>query len=295
MSIMMHRTKSDRVADAVIYTGMALFALLTLFPLYYVFVVSITPFSEVLRHGGFLVIPRTFSWDAYTTIFGSPVVPRAIRVTAIITVLGTAANLAVTLLTAYPLSKKSLRGRNAVLLGIVFTMLFSGGLIPTYLTVRSLGLLNSYWALILPGLISTFNMLIVKTYFENLPAEVEEAAKVDGCSDWQTLTRVVLPLSKPVIATVGLFYAIQHWNSYYGTLLYITDKKLYPIQVVLRNMIRTDSLSNELSAQFAQIQTLPPETVKMATVCVAVLPLLLVYPFLQRFFIQGVTLGSVKG
>ncbi|WP_135556473.1 carbohydrate ABC transporter permease [Paenibacillus cymbidii] len=295
MSAALGKSTVVRATDIAIYVALGLFALSTLFPLYYVFVVSVTPFKDVLRHGGFIVFPEHVTWEAYRTIFGSPVVPQAIKVTVLITVVGTVLNVLLTLLTAYPLSKKKLWGRTAVLFLMVFTMLFSGGIIPLYLTVRALGLFNTVWALIIPTALSTFNMLIVKTYLENLPAEVEEAARVDGAGDLQTLFRIVLPLSKPVIATVALFYAVTHWNSYFAAIMYITNRDLYPIQVVLRNMIQSQNLSNDLSAQYAVIQTLPPETIKMATVCVAILPILVVYPFLQRYFVQGATLGSVKG
>ncbi|GIP39807.1 ABC transporter permease [Paenibacillus sp. J31TS4] len=295
MSYVLKKSKADRVVDAVLYTTMALFSLSTLFPLYYVFIMSITPFAEVLRNGGFVIIPETLTWEAYKTIFGSPVVPQALKVTVIITVGGTFLNLLVTTLLAYPLSKKALPGRNIILMAIVFTMLFSGGLIPTYLVVRATGLTNTLWALMIPGLVSTFNMLIMKTYFQNLPEEVEEAARVDGSGDIQTLVRIILPLSLPIMATLGLFYGVTHWNAYFGGIMYLTDKSLMPIQVVLRNMIQTPSVSSELAVDASLVQQLPPETIKMATVVVAILPILAVYPFLQKYFIKGMLIGAVKG
>lgn len=285
----------DRIVDIVIYAVLAVFGLATLFPLYYVAVVSITPYTEVLRNGGFLLIPKTFTWDAYEAIFTSGVVPKALNVTILITLLGTALNLLVTTLLAYPLSKKFLPGRNAVLMGIVFTMLFSGGLIPTFLTVKATGLMNTIWALIIPGLVSTFNLLVMKTYFESLPAEIEEASKVDGCSDVGTLLRIVLPLSMPIMATLGLFYGVNHWNAYFGGIMYLNDRDLYPLQVVLRNMIITPSVSQELSVPQSQLSSLPPESIKMATVVVAIVPIIAVYPFLQKYFIKGMLLGAVKG
>jgi putative aldouronate transport system permease protein len=256
---------------------------------------SITPITEVLRNGGFVILPETVTMEAYKFIFSSDRVPQALWITIQVTVYGTFLNLVVTMLLAYPLSKKALPGRNIVLMGIVFTMLFSGGLIPLYLVVRSVGLLNSIWALIIPGLVSSFNMLIMKTYFENLPAEIEEAAKVDGCSDLQTLYKIVLPLSLPMVATLGLFYGVGHWNAYFGGIMYLTDKSMMPIQVVLRNMIVSPSVSQELGVTSQELQQLPPETVKMATVVVAILPILAVYPFLQKYFVKGMLIGSVKG
>lgn len=282
MPVLFKRSWSDRIVDGGIYTILALFGLLTLFPLYYVVIVSFTPYTEVLRNGGFLLIPHTLTLDAFKVIFTSGVVPRALGVTLLVTVLGTALNLAVTTLLAYPLSKKFLPGRNAVLMGIVFTMLFSGGLIPTFLTVKMTGLMNTIWALIIPGLVSTFNMLIMKTYFESLPQEVEEAAKVDGCGDVATLVKIVLPLSMPIMATLGLFYGVTHWNAYFPGIMYLNDRSLYPLQVVLRNMIITPSVSQELAVPQTQLSALPPESIKMATVVVAIVPVMLVYPFCRN-------------
>jgi putative aldouronate transport system permease protein len=295
MSFVMHKSKSDRVVNFILYTVMTLFCLLTLFPLYYVLVMSLTPYAEVMRNGGFVIFPSKFTLEAYKTIFDSPRIPQALRITTTITVIGTFLNLLVTTLLAYPLSKKFLPGRNIVLMGIVFTMLFSGGLIPLYLTVKSTGLLNSIWALIIPGTVSSFNMLIMKTYFENLPSEVEEAARVDGCGEIQTLLRIVLPLSLPILATLGLFYGVTHWNAYFGGIMYLTDTKLQPIQVVLRSMIQTPNVSSELQVNTAVLDMLPPETIKMATVVVTTLPIIAVYPFLQRYFIRGLLIGAIKG
>lgn len=291
-----YKSASDRFADAVIYSALTVFGFLTLFPIYYVFVMSVTPYEEVLKHGGFVLFPTSFTLDAFHIIFSSRTVPQALKVTVTVTLCGTLLNLIVTTLLAYPLSKKFIPGRNVILLGIVFTMLFSGGLIPLYLVVRATGLVNTLWALMIPGLVSTFNMLIMKTYFENLPVEVEEAAKVDGCGDIATLVRIVLPLSAPIMATMGLFYGVNHWNGYFAGIMYLNDKSLYPIQVVLRNMIQTPNVSQELAiANPALVYQLPPETVKMATVVVAILPVLMIYPFLQRFFIKGMLLGAIKG
>ncbi|MDF2644326.1 MAG: transporter permease [Paenibacillus sp.] len=295
MSFILKKNKMDRIIDTVLYTSLVIFGFATLFPLYYVAVMSITPIAEVLRSGGFVLWPQQVTFDAYYYIFKSNRIPDALKITITVTTLGTLCNLLITALLAYPLSKKYLPGRNAVLISIVFTMLFSGGLIPLYLVVSATGLLNSIWALIIPGLVSSFNMLIMKSYFENLPAEVEEAAKVDGCSDLQVLGRIVLPLSMPIVATLGLFYGVNHWNAYFGGIMYITDPSLMPIQVVLRNMIVTPSVSQELGLNVQDLQQLPPETIKMATVVVATLPILIIYPFLQKYFVKGMLLGSIKG
>ncbi|PYI57315.1 carbohydrate ABC transporter permease [Paenibacillus flagellatus] len=295
MSFVIHKTRSERVADAANYTVLALFALATLFPVYYVFIMSVTPYTEVLRNGGFIVLPAKMTLLAYQEIFSSERIPDTLLLTIKVTVIGTLLSLAVTTLLAYPLSKKSVPGRSAILMAIVFTMLFSGGIIPLYLVVRELGIYNTMWALIIPGAVSTFNFLIMKTYFEGLPQEVEEAARVDGCSDISTLIRIVLPLSAPILATVGLFYGVSYWNEYFKGIIYITDRELYPMQVVLRNMIQTPSVSQELSINSMQVAQLPPETVRMATVVVTILPVLVAYPFLQKYFIKGMLIGAIKG
>jgi len=296
MSFVNHKTKGDKAVDVVLYTVLTLFGLATMFPIYYVFVMSVTPYSEVLKNGGFVLYPTQITLEAYKNIFSSPVIPQALKITVTVTLVGTLLNLLITTLLAYPLSKRFLPGRNFFLMAIVFTMLFSGGLIPLYLVVRATGLMDSIWALIIPGLVSTFNLLIMKTYFENLPAEVEEAAKVDGCGDIQTLFRIVLPLSVPILATLGLFYGVGHWNAYFSGIMYLNDKTLFPIQVVLRNMIQTPDISQELAISNPMLmQTLPPETIKMATVVVAILPVLVIYPFLQKYFIKGMLLGAIKG
>ncbi|MFD0958393.1 carbohydrate ABC transporter permease [Paenibacillus chungangensis] len=296
MSLVVQPTKKDRMIDTVLIILLSLFGLATLFPLYYVVVMSITPFIEVIENGGFVLWPQNVTFDAYKQIMSSARIPRALGVTVILAIGGTLLNLLVTMLLAYPLSKKMIPGRNAVLFMIVFTMLFSGGLIPLYLIVNALGLNNTLFALVIPGLVSAFNMLIMKSYFEGLPEEVEEAARMDGCGELRTLFKIIIPLSMPILATLGLFYAINHWNTYFHAIMFITDKELQPIQVVLRSMIVSPNVGSELQLtnQF-QVQRLPPETVKMATVVVTIFPIIVLYPFLQKHFMRGFLLGSIKG
>ncbi|MGO4499744.1 carbohydrate ABC transporter permease [Paenibacillus sp. 2RAB27] len=295
MSFIIHKTKKDKVIDACIYTVLTVAALVTLFPLYYVIIVSLTPYIEVLKNGGFVIWPEHWTLQAYKEVFQSARIPQALKITVFITIVGTTLNLVVTTLLAYPLAKKSVPGRNFILMAIFFTMIFSGGIIPLYMVVRSIGLYDSVWALIVPGMVSTFNLLIVKTYFENLPVEVEEAARVDGCGELATLWRIVLPLSAPIMATIGLFYGVTHWNEYFKGIFYISDKTLMPMQVVLRSMIQTLNISTELSLNSLVLDALPPETIKMAVVVVATLPMLIIYPFLQKYFVKGTMLGSIKG
>lgn len=255
--------------------------------------VSVTPFEVWVRTGGsFFVPPSEVTFEAYRQLLGSWRLPRAFFVSVYITVLGTALNLFATTLMAYPLSKKSFRLRNPLLLFVLFTALFSGGLVPTYLVVQKLGLMNTYWALMLPNLISVFNLLVMKAFFQGLPAEIEEAAKIDGASDWHILWRIVLPLSKPILATIGLFYAVGHWNSFFDAILYISDADKLPLQVVLRQILSAGNLNSYVPAD--AVETAPTESLRMAAVVLTTIPILLVYPFLQRYFTAGVLLGSVK-
>lgn len=296
MSAWQIRSASDRVVDWFLYVFLTLIGIVTVFPLYYVVVMSLTPLEEVIRQGGFVVLPSRISFEAYEFIFSSQRIPRAFLVTVFITVSGTALNLLFTTMLAYPLSKPFIPGRNAVLFMVVFTMLFTGGMIPLYILVSSLNLIDTYWALLLPGLISAFNLLVMKTYFEGLPGELEEAARVDGCGEIRTLVSIVLPLSMPIMATLGLFYGVQHWNGYFYAIMFINDKEMMPIQVVLRRMIEAANVSSELeAANPVQIQELPPATIKMAAIVVAIIPIIAVYPFLQKHFIKGFLLGSIKG
>lgn len=296
MSFQLQKTKADRIVDIFFYIFLAGFGLATLFPLYYVIVMSLTPISEVMAKGGFVLWPEQVTLDAYKHILTSGRVPRAMGVTVFLATVGTFLNLVFTVLLAYPLSKPHIPMRNFFLFAIVFTMLFQGGLIPVYLVVTTLNLTNTLWALILPALISAFNLLIMKTYFQGLPSELEDAAKVDGCGDVYTLVRIILPLSMPIIATLGLFYGVNHWNTYFHAIMFITDEDLQPIQVVLRRMIQTSEVNSELGlVDASELDNLPPESIKMATVVVTIAPIIMIYPFLQKHFIKGFLLGSIKG
>jgi len=296
MSAIARKTKMNKLEDAFIYVILGAIAFTALFPLVYVFIVSITPLSEVARNGGYTVFPGKVTFDAYATVFKSPLVPQALKVTVFVTVVGTLANLLFTALLAYPVSKKSLPFRNGILLFLVFTLLFNGGLIPTYLVVHATGLVNTLGALIVPSLISTFYLLIMKTFFENFPEELIEAARVDGMGEFRLLFQIILPLSKPVVATLGLFYGVAHWNEFFAGIIYINDPELMPLQVVLRNILVGSTISGDLQTLNPQLMAeLPGETIKMALVVVSVLPVLFVYPFLQKYMTQGMMLGAIKG
>lgn len=290
------KTTSDRIIDVLFYVILTLVGLMTLFPMYYVVIMSITPLQETVRNGGFVLFPKEVTLSAYKAIFDSPRLPQSLKVTTTITVVGTFLNLVFTMLLAYPLSRKNMPGRKLCLFLIVFTMVFSGGLIPSYLVVKEFGLLDSIWALIIPSLISTFNLLITKTFFENLSIEIQEAAKIDGCNDLQTLYLIILPLSKAIIATIGLFYAVAHWNEFFAGIMFLTSEKLYPLQVILRDMLQQPNMSTEMMSQVQGLEAeLPPLAIRMAMVIATTLPILLVYPFVQKYFTKGVMLGAIKG
>lgn len=288
------RSLGSKAFDTFNYTFLTIFALVTLLPFIYVIAGSFATEKE-LTERAFFLIPREFSIEAYRYILKSDTVFRGIMNSIVITSLGTVINLFFTVTLAYPLSKKNLPGRNFVLNCIIVTMLFSGGMIPGFLVVKGLGLLDTYWALTLPGAISAFNMIIVKNFFQELPQELEEAAKIDGCTDLRVLSKIILPLSLPVLASIGLFYAVGHWNSFFNSLLYINDHKKWPLQVILRQMVLlSQGVIGDTAVDFDMVKP-PDQAIKMAVIVVATLPILCVYPFLQKYFAKGVMVGAVKG
>jgi putative aldouronate transport system permease protein len=238
-------------------------------------------------------IPHHFSLDAYRTIFSNDVIPHSLLVTVYITVLGTLINLFFTAITAYALSRRKMKAQRAIMLLIVFTMLFEGGMIPTYLVVKNLHLLNTLWAVMVPNAINAFNLILMRNFFMQLPEELFDAAKIDGCGEMTTLWKIVMPLSKAALATFALFYSVAHWNSFFTAFLYINDLDKWPIQVWLRQLIVM--AVGDFSDIANTADAVPTESLKMATIVVATLPILLVYPFLQKHFTKGIMVGSVKG
>ena len=238
--------------------------------------------------------PIEFNLDAYHNLIRDGQLIIAMKNTLLITFVGTALNMAFTIMAAYPLSKSRLKGRNIMLMAILFTMLFSGGLIPNFLLLSSLGLVNSYWSLWLPALISAYNMFVMKSFLEGLPEELEESAAIDGASELRILWQIVLPLSRPVLAALTLFYAVGWWNSYMNVLIYIRSTDKLSLMVKLYQMI--DLVSTELLRGEGVTQAIiTPESIRAAAVVFAIMPILCVYPFLQKHFIKGVLLGSIKG
>ena len=293
MKLVKRRSVGDLIADIIIWALLALFAIVTVIPFVYVVAASFAPEHEILTRPLF-IIPKEFTLDAYKRIFDPSdyglTVLRSLGASIIITVIGTIADLFFTTTMAYGLSRKGLKGRNFMLNCVIFTMVFSGGMIPTFLIVNGLGLYDTYAALILPGVISAYNMIIVRNFFQELPQGLEEAASIDGCTDIGIFWKIALPLSLPMLATFGLFYAVGHWNDYFNALLYLNDAKKYPFQLILRNIVM---LSNE--TQTDPNVLMPQETLKMAIIVVGTVPILCVYPFLQKHFAAGVMVGAIKG
>ncbi|MBE1445305.1 carbohydrate ABC transporter permease [Paenibacillus sp. OAS669] len=280
----------EKLFDGAVMVILGLAGLAAVIPIMYVVSVSITPFSEVLKNGGFVFIPGKIDLTAYKELFTTTGIPRSLWVTAVLTVIGTAVNLVLTLLMAYPLSRKKMPGRSFFLLMVVFTMLFNGGLIPTYIVVKNLGLLNSIWSMILPNAIWTFNILIMKSFFENLPEELFESARMDGAKELSILMKIVVPLSVPSLMTIGLFYTVGHWNEFYQAIMYMTDRNWFPLQVVVREiLVQTQKPLENVE------NLMPTETVQMAAVITASLPIIVLYPFLQKHFTKGMLLGAIKG
>lgn len=287
------RTFKGRLFALVNYFLLTIIALITVLPFVHVVAGSFTTSAE-LAAKRFILIPTEWSFDAYRFIFSTNTIFKAMGVSVGVTLFGTLFSMLITSLMAYGLARRDLDGRKYIMFLVVFTMLFSGGLIPSFLVVKEMGLIDSYLALIIPSTISAFNLIILKNFFQNIPEGLEESAKIDGSSDFGILFRIVLPLSMPAIATLSLFYAVTYWNTYMNAIMYLNDSKMWPIQVLLRQIVVLAS-GMEFSSDLDATVPPPEQTVKMAVIVVATLPILCVYPFLQKHFAKGAMLGSIKG
>lgn len=268
---------------------------ITLFPLYYVLIISFSDGSAVMR-GEVNFIPKGINWKSYEIVFQDSSLMRSYLNTILYTISGTIINLSMTALCAYPLSRSSFYGRNFFALAIVFTMFFDGGLIPRYLVVDSLGLVDTVWAIIIPPAINVWYMILMRTFFQNIPEAMHESAYMDGAGEFKVLTRIVLPLSVPILATMTLFYAVWHWNSFFPALIYLSDKSQYPVQIILRNIVISGDMAEQSSMMGGQMgQLVTAQNIKYAVVIVAIAPIVMLYPFLQKYFVQGLMVGSIKG
>ncbi|MEK3682590.1 carbohydrate ABC transporter permease [Paenibacillus sp. FSL R10-2736] len=291
----MQSTKGEKVFYGFNYLLLTLSGILCLLPLLHLASLSLSGKDAVLS--GFVTLwPVEFTISSYTMLFeGTPVV-RAFGNSLLITLVGVAASMLFTIFAAYPLSRRDFYGRRTLTLAIVFTMLFTGGLIPTYLVVSSLGLVDSYAALWLPALVSTYNMMIMRSFFENIPEELVEAARIDGSGEWRLLAGIILPLSLPVLATIGLFYGVYYWNSFFNVMIYMNSPEKINLTVLIQQMVKSQSVLQELNTMNSQeAVNITPEGIKAAGIMVMVIPMLVVYPLLQRYFVKGVTIGAIKG
>jgi len=287
-------TRKFQLFDAVNILVMIVLIAITLYPLYYMAIISVSGGTAVIS-GKVHILPVDLNFDAYRFIFSDPTILRSYANTLLYTSMGVVINLVMTALCAYPLSRKHFYGRHFFSLFIVITMFFNAGMIPLYMVVLKFGMINTIWAVLIPTAVNAFYMILMRTFFENIPEELLEAAKMDGLGEYRTLFQIVLPISKPVMATMFLFYAVYHWNSFFPAMIYLNEKKLYPLQIILRNIVVAGDLSDQANSATDINFTMLSQNIKYAVVFVAILPIISVYPFLQKYFVQGSMLGSVKG
>jgi putative aldouronate transport system permease protein len=290
----MSERTSNRIFDIVIITCVALFVLFCLAPFLHVIAVSLSS-NRAITSGEVTIFPIEVNWNAYVKVFSDNSMIHSLVFTIILTVATTLLCMLFTIAAAYPLTKGNLKGRKFFMYVIIITMFFSGGIIPEYLLMRDLHLIDSAWALILPGLVSPFNLIILISFFNNIPPSLEESAEIDGSSHFRTLLSIVLPLSMPVMATLALFYAVGRWNGFQDSLMYINNPDLYPLQLKLFQMVQNNMVTELTQMEGANRTQLTPESLKAATVIFATVPILIVYPWLQKYFVSGVMLGAVKG
>jgi putative aldouronate transport system permease protein len=287
----------DRIFLGLIYIFLFCVLAVVVYPLIFILSSSFSS-PQAVTGGRVWLWPVDFSLMGYKVIFSNPAILTGYINSFIYTVLGVMINIIMTVAIAYPLSKSTFVGRNVIMMILVFTILFSGGLIPTYLTVKAVGILNTRWAMLLPGALAVFQVIVARTFFQStIPKELGEAAELDGCSDIGFLWRVVLPLSKAILAVLILFYAVGNWNAYFDALIYLKSPELYPLQIILRNILILNSIdaSSLVDAnQMAARQGLR-DLLKFSLIVVATVPILCIYPFVQKFFVQGIMIGSIKG
>ncbi|MDF2926822.1 MAG: transporter permease [Paenibacillaceae bacterium] len=277
------------------YLILGLLSLITLYPFWYEIAASFSS-SRAITAGEVYIWPVEFNVESYKRLFQDGQLIDSMGNTLVVTLVGTAINIFMTILAAYPLSRKRLYGRGPLLMFITFTMVFVTGIIPNFILIKSLGFMDSYWALWLPGMISTYNMFVMKSFMEGLPDEIEESASIDGAGNWRILVQIMIPLCKPILAALSLFYAVGWWNSYFNVMLYITSSNLQTLMLKLYQMIKqVDPSLLESGGDTASAVMLTPEGIKAAAVVIAITPILCVYPFLQKHFVKGVLIGSVKG
>lgn len=285
----------ERLFDAGVYAISAIVLVLAAFPVYFVIIASISD-PVLVMNGKVILWPAGLNVEAYREVFKNQQIWTGYRNSIFYTTLGTCINLTLTTVAAYALSRRTLPGRNVIMFIITFTMFFNGGLIPTYLLVKDLHLNNTFWALVIPNAIATYNLIVMRTYFQNsIPDELLEAAQMDGCSNLRTFWSVVLPLSKPILAVMVLFYAVHHWNAYFNALIYLRDSKMFPLQIILRDILIQNKMQSGVDNFGSDKSIFLAEGIKYAVIMVASVPVLVMYPFVQKYFVKGVMIGAIKG
>lgn len=292
----MHLKKSfgEKMFDSANYVFLALVALVMLYPFWHVLVRSVLPYEEAIKSNIHL-FPARISWEAYKYVFSNGGLLQGIYVSVYITVVGTIYQLLITAMTAFGLTIKDLPGRNGILLMIIITMFFSGGLIPYYLLIKQLGLIDNLLVMIIPAAISTFNMIVTKTFMDGLPKELQESAMIDGAGYFRIFFQLILPLSVPVLATIGLFIAVAQWNNWFSAMLFLNNRDMWPLALILRDILIDNNTELTRQTGYVSDSYLLGESIKMAVVIVSVIPILLIYPFIQKYFVKGVMIGSLKG
>lgn len=285
----------ERIFDVFNTLLMILLIVVTLYPIFHVLNASLSDSNQLIKNSGFLLHPLGFNWDAYKMVLTNPNILSGYRNTLVVVICGTVLNLILTILGSYSLSRKNFILRDPIMIGIVFTMFFNGGLIPTYLLVNNgLHLGNSLLALIIPNALNTFNLIIMRTSFQQISESLIESAKIDGAVEFRILWQIIVPLSMPVIAVMILYYSVQHWNSWFNAVIFLQNRDLYPLQLVLREILIQNSTDSMAAAAATSDKEAVGESIKNATIIVATLPILLIYPFLQKYFVKGVMIGALK-
>jgi len=288
------RTASDYSIETISIVVLTIFTLACLAPFLYVLFISFMPFGEYMANPT-RIIPRAPTLDAYKRVLGYHLIFTGYRSTLTVTIIGTALSIFLLIITGYPLSKKGLKGRRFILGMVMFTMFFSGGMIPNFILIRQLGLFNTLGALIIPGSISAFNLILMKNFIQTtIPESLEDAARVDGANDIKILFIVVVPLLIPIIATMIIFISVGHWNNYFSAMLYIRDRDKWPLMLVLREIVNSTDIIATVADMMNQEEQASPFTLQMASIIVTTVPILIVYPFMQKYFVKGLNLGSVK-
>ena len=292
--MLIRKSWGERIFDTANVTVMVLISFVAMYPLVYVLLASLSDPAAVAAHRGIMLYPVGFTFEAYENVMKNPNIVRSYVNTLIYVSAGTTINIFLTALGAYGLSRRDVMWKNTIMFLIVFTMFFSGGIIPSYILIDKLGLMNTYFALLLPNAISAFNLIVMRTAFQGIPYSLDESARIDGAGDWTILFRIVMPLSLPVLAVMILFYGVSHWNSWFGAMIYLQDRSLFPMQLILREiLISNDTTSMTIDASAADVARIG-QTIKYATIIIATVPVLMLYPFLQKYFVKGVMIGAIK-